>query len=155
MPARGGKTATIRDGLTNSHGTLLIHEFFQILKEYFVNCCYSESGFVPLASPYQRWVFGIGKDVMRLFANALSGNSYKIRLLLAETGRSCEIVPVDIFKGESRTPEFIDCNPAGQTPVLELDDGRYLAESNAILCFLANGTALFPNDGRAQAQVLR
>jgi len=92
---------------------------------------------------------------MRLHANALSGNSYKIRLLLAQLGRTCELVPVDIFAGESRTPEFLARNPAGQTPVLELEDGTFLAESNAILCYLADGTALFPTAPMERAQTLR
>jgi glutathione S-transferase len=66
---------------------------------------------------------------MRLHNNVMSGNSYKIRLLLRQLERPYQNVAVDIFKGESRTPGFLRLNPAGQTPVLELDDGTMLPES--------------------------
>jgi glutathione S-transferase len=92
---------------------------------------------------------------MRLHNHVQSGNSYKVRLLLKQLGRTYENVHVDIFAGESRTPEFLAKNPAGQTPVLELDDGTMLAESNAILCYLAEGTALLPADPIARTEVLR
>ena len=68
---------------------------------------------------------------MKLYNVAYSGNSYKVRLLLAHLGIRCEIVEVDILKGESRTPEFLKINPNGRTPVLD-DNGFILAESNAI-----------------------
>ncbi len=91
---------------------------------------------------------------MRLFGNALSGNTYKIRLLCAQLGIECAFVPVDIFQGESRTPDFQARNPIGQTPVLELADGRNLAESNAILTFLAEGSPLYPSEPFQRAEVL-
>ena len=81
---------------------------------------------------------------MRLYDDSDSGNSYKVRLVLAQIGIPYELVPIDIEKGESRTAAFLAKNPNGRVPVLELDDGRYLAESNAILCHLAEGTALMP-----------
>jgi glutathione S-transferase len=81
---------------------------------------------------------------MRLYDDNDSGNSYKVRLALAQLGMPYELVPIDIEKGESRTPEFLAKNPNGRVPLLELDDGRYLAESNAILCYLTEGTALMP-----------
>ena len=62
---------------------------------------------------------------MKLYDSAISGNSYKVRLLLSHLGRPCEIVPIDILKGESRTPEFLARNPNGRTPVIE--DGRLRA----------------------------
>lgn len=92
---------------------------------------------------------------MRLHANALSGNSAKVRFLLARLGLACEMVEVDIFRGESRTPAFLAMNVAGQTPVLELEDGTAIAESNAILCHLAEGTPLFPAEPVARAETLR
>jgi glutathione S-transferase len=92
---------------------------------------------------------------MRLHNNVMSGNSYKVRLLLRQLGRPYQNVAVDIFKGESRTPAFLKLNPAGQTPVLELDDGTMLPESNAILCYLAEGTEFFPRDPVEHAHVLR
>jgi glutathione S-transferase len=84
---------------------------------------------------------------MKLYNVAYSGNSYKVRLLLAQLGIPCEIVEVDILNGQSRTPEFLKINPNGRTPVLD-DDGFVLAESNAILTYLARGTKFLPDDRR-------
>jgi glutathione S-transferase len=93
--------------------------------------------------------------MLRLYDFADSGNGYKARLLLAQLGLAYELVPVDILKGESRTPEFLARNPNGRIPVLELDDGTCLAESNAILCYLADGTPYLPGERLARAQVLQ
>ncbi len=82
---------------------------------------------------------------MRLYNVAYSGNSYKVRLLLAQLEIPYEIVEVDILKGESRTPQFLKINPNGRTPVLD-DKGFVLAESNAILAYLARGTKFLPDD---------
>jgi glutathione S-transferase len=84
---------------------------------------------------------------MRLYNVAYSGNSYKARLLLAQLGIACEIVEVDILRGQSRTTEFLRINPNGRTPVLD-DNGFVLAESNAILAYLARGTRFLPDDRR-------
>ena len=91
--------------------------------------------------------------MLRLYDNHLSGNGYKPRLLLAHLGRTYERVEVDSLKGETRTPEFLARNPNGRIPVLELDDGTCLAESNAILFYLAEGSPFLPADrlGRALA----
>ena len=91
---------------------------------------------------------------MRLYNVAYSGNSYKVRLLLAQLGTPCTIIEVDILKGESRTPEFLKINPNGRTPVLE-DNGFVLAESNAILAYLARGTRFLPDDIQQWALVLQ
>ena len=82
-----------------------------------------------------------------------SGNSYKVRLALAQLGLDYRLVEIDILQGESRTPEFIAKNPNGQVPLLEVAPGRYIAESNAILWYVAGGTPLAPDDriGRAEA----
>jgi glutathione S-transferase len=85
---------------------------------------------------------------MKLFNVAYSGNSYKVRLLLAHLGIPCEIIEIDILKGESRTAEFLKINPNGRTPVLD-DNGFVLAESNAILAYLARGTKFLPEDRKA------
>ncbi|MBM4263746.1 MAG: glutathione S-transferase family protein [Deltaproteobacteria bacterium] len=82
---------------------------------------------------------------MKLYNVAYSGNSYKARLLLSHLKIPCEIVEVDILKGESRTAEFLQINPNGRTPVLD-DNGFVLAESNAILAYLARGTKYLPDD---------
>jgi glutathione S-transferase len=85
---------------------------------------------------------------VKLYNVSYSGNSYKVRLLLAHLGIPCEIVEVDILKGESRTAEFLKINPNGRTPVLD-DDGFVLAESNAILAYLARGTKYLPEESKA------
>ena len=91
---------------------------------------------------------------MKLYNVAYSGNSYKVRLLLAQLGIAYEIVEVDILKGDSRTPEFLKINPNGRTPVLD-DNGFVLAESNAILAYLARGTQFLPEDRQGWAQVFQ
>jgi glutathione S-transferase len=82
-----------------------------------------------------------------------SGNGYKCRLLLHQLGIPFERVELDILRGETRTPEFLRLNPNGRIPLLQLEDGRCLAESNAIQWYLAEGTRFLPDDrvGRAQA----
>jgi glutathione S-transferase len=91
---------------------------------------------------------------MKLYNVAYYGNSYKVRLLLAQLGIPCEIIEVDILKGESRTPEFLKINPNGRTPVLD-DNGFVLAESNAILAYLAKGTKFLPDDRQKFALVFQ
>jgi glutathione S-transferase len=91
---------------------------------------------------------------VKLYNVAYSGNSYKVRLLLAHLGIPCEIVEVDILRGESRTAEFLKINPNGRTPVLD-DDGFILAESNAILAYLARGTKYLPEDRKQWALVFQ
>ena len=91
---------------------------------------------------------------MKLYNVSYSGNSYKVRLLVAHLGVPCKIVEVDILKGQSRTPEFLGINPNGRTPVLE-DDGFILAESNAILAYLARGTKYLPDERKAFALVFQ
>jgi glutathione S-transferase len=92
--------------------------------------------------------------MMKLYNVAYSGNSYKVRLLLAQLRIPCEIIEVDILKGESRTPEFLKINPNGRTPVLD-DNGFVLAESNAILAYLARGTKFLPEDRQRWARVFQ
>ena len=91
---------------------------------------------------------------MKLYNVAYSGNSYKVRLLLSHLGIPCEIIEVDILKGESRTPEFLKINPNGRTPVLD-DYGFVLAESNAILAYLAKGTKYLPDDRKKFALIFQ
>jgi glutathione S-transferase len=91
---------------------------------------------------------------MKLYDSAISGNSYKVRLLLSQLGIPCTIVPIDILKGESRTAEFLKINPNGRTPVLD-DNGFVLAESNAILAYLGRGTKFLPDDRQQWALVFQ
>lgn len=91
---------------------------------------------------------------MRLYDYLPSANGYKVRLLLSWLGRPYDLVPVDIFAGESHTEDFLrNKNPDGRIPVLEPEPGRFLAESNAILLYLAQGTPLLPDEAFARAQV--
>src|SRR5437868_12039881 len=80
-----------------------------------------------------------------LYSMQRSGNSYKARLALAVLGASYRLVEVDILRGESRTPDFLKKNPSGQVPLLEVAPGRFLAESNAIVWYVAGGTPLAPD----------
>jgi len=93
--------------------------------------------------------------VLRLYDFHDSGNGYKVRLLLAMLGIAYDYVEVDILAGETRTPAFLEKNPNGRIPVLEFDDGRCLAESDAILFHLAEGTPLLPADRFDRARVLQ
>jgi glutathione S-transferase len=90
---------------------------------------------------------------MRLYDYAASGNCYKVRLLLALLDRPYQRVPIDIFGGDTLTEEYAALNPVRETPVLQLDDGAVIAQSNAILWYLAEGTPFLPGTrlGRALA----
>jgi glutathione S-transferase len=90
---------------------------------------------------------------MRLYDQPASGNCLKCRIVLRQLGLAYETVDVDLFRGETRTPEHFARNPDGRVPVLELDDGTTIPESGAILLYLAEGTALLPADRLARARV--
>ena len=92
---------------------------------------------------------------MRLYNSEPSGNCYKVRLLLSLLGRDYEKVPVDVIDRSNRKELLGDKSPILRVPVLELDDGTYLAESNAILCYLARDTEYFPTDPIEQTRVLQ
>lgn len=93
--------------------------------------------------------------MMKLYDYAPSQNGYKVHMLLRLLGVGYETVPVAIFRAESRTAEFLRKNPAGAVPVLELASGHCIAESNAILWYLAQGTPYWPNDRSAQGKVMQ
>jgi glutathione S-transferase len=93
--------------------------------------------------------------MLRLYDYLPSGNGYKVRLLLHQLGIPFERVELDIVRGETRTPEFLARNPNGRIPTLELEDGTHLAESNAILWYLADGSPFLPADRLARARVLQ
>jgi glutathione S-transferase len=92
---------------------------------------------------------------MHLFDNLDSGNGYKVRLLLAQLGSRYDWTDLDLDAGATRTPQFLQRNPNGRIPTLELDDGTNLAESNAILWYLAEGSPFVPGDRLGRAQVLQ
>jgi glutathione S-transferase len=91
----------------------------------------------------------------KLYSMQRSGNSYKVRLALALLDTPYEAIEIDILRGESRTPDFLAKNPSGQVPLLEVADGRYLAESNAILWYVAIGTPLAPENRIERAEALQ
>ncbi len=92
---------------------------------------------------------------MKLYDYLDSGNGYKIRLLLAQRGLPYELHELDITAGATHTPEFLAINPNGAIPVLVLDDGAVIAESNAILCYLSEDTPFWPAEPLARAHVLQ
>lgn len=92
---------------------------------------------------------------MKLYDYLPSGNSYKARLLMSYLGINYEWVNLDIIKGETQTKSYKTKNPAGQIPLLELADGRRIAESNAIIYFLAEGTPYWPKNAFDQAKCLQ
>ena len=91
----------------------------------------------------------------RLHDNLSSGNAYKVRLMLSQLGIAFERIDYDIDRAETRTPEFLAKNPNGRIPLLELSPGRFLPESNAILCYLAEDTQFMPADRLQRAQVMQ
>jgi glutathione S-transferase len=92
---------------------------------------------------------------MRLYDYGPSQNCFKVRLLASHLTLALELIPVSIFEGEASSPEFLAKNPMGTVPLLETDSGQYLPESNAILSYLAEGTAYLPREEIARAQVTR
>lgn len=92
----------------------------------------------------------------KLFQMQDSGNCYKIRLLLSHLNLPCEMIETNIINGESRTEAFLEKNPNGKTPTFQIDDTTYLAESTAILYYLALGTDYLPTANKLhQAQILQ
>ena len=85
----------------------------------------------------------------------MSGNCYKVRLVARQLNVPIRLVDYPVGSGKTRTPEFLAKNPNGRVPLLELDDGRCLAESNAITSYLARDSALIPRDAWAQAKMLQ
>jgi len=93
--------------------------------------------------------------MLKLYDYLESGNGYKVRLLLHQLEIPFERVELDITRGQTRTPEFLAHNRNGRIPLLVLDDGTALAESNAIQFYLADGTPLLPAGRLERAQVLQ
>ena len=90
---------------------------------------------------------------MKIYGDLNSGNCLKVKYTADYLGLDYEWTAVDITQGESRTADFLEINPQGQVPVVQLEDGRCLAQSNAIIRYLAQGTALLPEDAYPQAKV--
>ncbi len=90
---------------------------------------------------------------MKIYGDLISGNCLKVKYTADCLGLDYEWVDIDINKGESKTQQFLAKGPQGQVPLIELDDGRTLAQSNAIIRYLASGTQLLPRDDFAGAKV--
>jgi glutathione S-transferase len=91
---------------------------------------------------------------MKIYGDSISGNCLKVKWVADSLGLSYEWIETDILAGESRTPAYLAMNPAGQVPAAVLVDGRPLAQSNAIILHLAEGSALIPKDAYARARML-
>ncbi len=90
---------------------------------------------------------------MKIYGDLLSGNCLKAKYTAEYLHIPYTWAPIDILAGESRTEAFLAINPAGQVPVLELDDGRLLTQSNAIIQYLAEGSPLLPSDPYPRGRV--
>ncbi|MDX3773522.1 glutathione S-transferase family protein [Chromatiaceae bacterium AAb-1] len=90
---------------------------------------------------------------MKIYGDIRSGNCYKIKLLCSLLAIPHQWIHIDILAGDTKSADFLAKNPNGKIPLLELDDGRCLAESNAILNYLAAGSALLPTDNFLLAKV--
>ena len=91
----------------------------------------------------------------KLYSMRRSGNCYKVRLALAQLDIPHDLIEIDILQGETRTPEFLKMNPSGHVPLLEVTPGRYIAESNAILWYVAGHSPLFTDDRADRAEMLQ
>lgn len=91
---------------------------------------------------------------MKIYGDSISGNCLKVKWTADFLGLTYDWIETDILKGASRTPAYLALNPAGQVPLIVLDDGRPLAQSNAIILHLAEGSALIPTDGYDRARML-
>ena len=92
--------------------------------------------------------------MIAVYGYSSSGNCHKLRLLLTQLGREFRWVEVDSTAGQTRTADYLAKNPNGKVPMIEADDGRVMTESNAILCWMAEGTAFWAGDAWQRAQVL-
>lgn len=92
---------------------------------------------------------------MKIYGDTQSGNCYKVQLVCQLLNIDHQWIDVDILAGDTKSDDFLKKNPNGKIPLLELNSGETLSESNAIINFLAFGSDLYPNDRLAQARVLQ
>jgi glutathione S-transferase len=93
--------------------------------------------------------------MLTVYGMAISGNCYKVKLLLEQLDQPYRWVEIDTTKGETRSEAFLAKNPNGKVPIIQLEDGSYLSESNAILWYLAEGSPLAPSDRMERARMLQ
>jgi glutathione S-transferase len=91
---------------------------------------------------------------MKIYGDSISGNCLKVKWVADFMGLTYQWIETEVLKAQSRTPEYLAMNPAGQVPAVILDDGRPLAQSNAIILHLAEGSALIPADAYDRAKML-
>jgi len=91
---------------------------------------------------------------LQVYGDSISGNCLKVKWTCDHLGKDYDWIETDVLKAETRTPSFLALNPAGQVPTVVLPDGRSLAQSNAIILHLAEGSALIPADAYARARML-
>jgi glutathione S-transferase len=92
---------------------------------------------------------------MTIFGDSISGNCLKVKFVADRLGIPYEWVEISVLKAETRTPEFLAMNPAGQVPVVRFSDNGCLAQSNAIMLHLAWGSDLIPSDAFERAQMFQ
>ena len=92
---------------------------------------------------------------MKIYGDTQSGNCYKVQLVCQLLNIDHQWIDVDILAGDTKSDDFLKKNPNGKIPLLELNSGETLSESNAIINYLAFGSDLYPNDRLAQARVLQ
>jgi glutathione S-transferase len=93
--------------------------------------------------------------MLRVYGMSASGNCHKVRMALEALGRTYAWTEVDPSGGDTRKPEFLAMNPNGKVPLLEIEPGTFLPESNAFLWYLADGTSLLPTDALPRARALQ
>ncbi len=91
---------------------------------------------------------------MRIFGDSISGNCLKVRWVADHLGLAYDWIETSVLTGETRTPGFLSLNPAGQVPLVLLDDGRPLAQSDAIILHMAEGSDLIPKDAYERAKMM-
>jgi glutathione S-transferase len=89
--------------------------------------------------------------MLTIYGDSISGNCLKVKFVCDRLGIAYRWIETDVLKGETRTPEFLGMNPAGQVPIVKLADGRVVAQSNAIMLYLAEGSDLIPPDAYERA----
>jgi glutathione S-transferase len=108
----------------------------------------------PEADRPQAVAVKLSENVVKIYGDSISGNCLKVKWTADLLGLGYDWIETDVLKAESRTPQFLAMNPAGQVPAVLLDDGRPLAQSNAIILHLAEGSALIPEDPYERAKML-
>jgi glutathione S-transferase len=93
--------------------------------------------------------------MLTVYGMSISGNCYKVKLLLEQLDLPYRWVEIDTTRGETRTEAFLGMNPNGKVPIIQLEDGSYLSESNAILWYLAEGSGFAPRDRMERARMLQ